>query len=91
MVPVGRHRGFLRSRGGYRPLFFGLGSGRVLDLRARVGSGLKVRIRVGPKGSDSSRACIFRVSGLTSKTGAFFKVLLQFYYLKKFSFVKKGD
>ena len=38
----------LDARAGYRPLFFGLGSGRVLDLRARVGSGLKVRVRVGP-------------------------------------------
>ena len=28
-------------------LFFS-GSGRVLDLRVRVGSGLKVRVRVGP-------------------------------------------
>ncbi len=39
---------YLLCRGGYRPLFFGLGSGRVLDLRARVGSGLKVRVLVGP-------------------------------------------
>ncbi len=36
------------TRAGYRPLFFGLGSGRVFNLRARVGSGLKVRVRVRP-------------------------------------------
>ncbi len=47
-VTIGTARGAREPRGGYRPLFFGLGSGRVLDLRAWAGPGLNVRIRVGP-------------------------------------------
>ncbi len=35
--------------------------------------------RVGPKGSGSGRACIFRASGPTLKMGHIFQVLLQFY------------
>ena len=40
-----------KSRDGFEPDFCGLGSGRVLEMRARVGSGLTMRAagRVGPR------------------------------------------
>ncbi len=75
---TGRHQ----IRGGYRPLFFGLGSGRVLDLRARVGSGLKVRVRVGP--------AFFGFQASTLKLVHFLS-FNAFLLPKKISLVQKSD